>query len=199
MDTLTKLYDDLYANGYHNKLGFSHSINLIEKGIKKYIKDGRSILDVGCSSGTALQYLEENGYQASGIDISNNAIELAIKYGAKDCKVSQSHSIDYPNDKFHGILCTDVLEHVDESNINETFREFNRVTLPKAHIFLKIALKTELNRGWDTITNKHGYSDLHILVKGKDYWFGLFKNHNLQVVEVIKETESVLEIILKKH
>lgn len=198
MEKLKKLYEDLYQNGYHNNFGFTHSKNLIDNGIKKYLKSNSKILDVGCSSGTAMSILEKNNYTVSGVDISETAIKLSSKNGLKDVKVSQTHEIDYPNDFFDGILCTDVLEHVHKNNIEKTFLEFKRITKKDAFFFLKIALIEEKNRRFDEITKKHGFDHLHILVEDKNYWLNLFKKHNLKVIKIINENTGTLEIILSK-
>jgi 2-polyprenyl-3-methyl-5-hydroxy-6-metoxy-1,4-benzoquinol methylase len=197
-DNLTELYDDLYTNGYHKTFGFTHSKNLIINGVLQYIKKGSSVIDIGCSNGTAMKLLQDYGYVASGVDISEKAIELAQKNGLDDCKVSKTHNIDYPDNKFNAILCTDVLEHVLEEDVDKTFIEFNRILKNNGHIFLKIALVEELNRNWDFITNKHGYSNLHVLTKNENYWFDIFKKNNLKAVKILSLTPFSLEIILKK-
>jgi len=197
-DNLTKLYDDLYINGYHASFGFTHSENLIKNGVIKYIKNGANVIDIGCSNGTAMKLLQDNGYLASGIDISEEAIKLANKNGLTDCKVSKTHNINYPDNEFDAILCTDVLEHVLEEDISKTFDEFNRILKTDGYLFLKIALHEEKNRKWDYITNKHGYDNLHILTKNEKYWLNLFKNNNLKTVKLLTATTNTLEIILQK-
>jgi len=197
-DKLTELYDDLYINGYHQSLGFTHSKNLILKGILKYIKKGESVIDVGCSNGTAMKLLIDNGYNASGVDISKVAIDIAIKNGLTNCKVSKASDIDYLDNSFSSILCTDVLEHVPEEDIDKTFSEFDRITIDGGYLFLKIATKEEFNRKWDNITNKHGYDNLHILVKDQKFWLDFFKSKRLEVIEILETNNNYFEIILKK-
>ena len=76
------IYDELYVRGYHSDLHFTHSTFLIyelldQKNFPNHTI--RTILDVGCSHGKAVEQLWKNGKYASGVDISSVAVKIAKK------------------------------------------------------------------------------------------------------------------------
>ncbi|WP_162126407.1 class I SAM-dependent methyltransferase [Flavobacterium phycosphaerae] len=60
------------------------------------------ILDVGCGAGSHSLYLQEKGFDVTGIDISPNAIEACQLRGLKKAKVQ--HLLEVGNEKFDTIL-----------------------------------------------------------------------------------------------
>jgi SAM-dependent methyltransferase len=73
------------------------------------------ILEIGCGLGYLTYSLNESGFKATGIDISEEAIAYAIsKYGENfECTDVEEFSLKYPN-KFDIIIMTEVLEHVQD-------------------------------------------------------------------------------------
>ncbi len=61
------------------------------------------ILDVGCGAASHALYLQENGFDVTGIDISKNAIKACQLRGLKNAKVENVLDLD-ENDKFDTIL-----------------------------------------------------------------------------------------------
>jgi 2-polyprenyl-3-methyl-5-hydroxy-6-metoxy-1,4-benzoquinol methylase len=62
-------------------------------------------LDIGCGAGVETIFLADNGFQASGIDISDKAIELAKSEAKKrrlqiDFRTGTVFDLPYPNAKF---------------------------------------------------------------------------------------------------
>jgi ubiquinone/menaquinone biosynthesis C-methylase UbiE len=169
------LYDDLYASGYHNKFGFTHSKPLIAK-LKKYLTPGVKILDAGCSNGTAVKLMQDLGYDAYGVDISTVAIKIAKANKVPNCKVSSVSKIAHPSNSFHALLSTDVLEHLDPSEANMAESEFYRVLKSRGTLFLNIALKMESNSKWKkwVKNSKYDLKCLHTLIQPKIYWERLF-------------------------
>ncbi len=45
----------------------------------KYIKEGNRALDFGCGTGRSTRYLRELGFEAQGVDIDPNMLEMAVK------------------------------------------------------------------------------------------------------------------------
>jgi cyclopropane fatty-acyl-phospholipid synthase-like methyltransferase len=108
---------------------------------------------------------------------------------------SPSHVIPF-DEIFDGIICTDVLEHVLEENIDETFRQIHSKLVEKGYVFLKIALKEE-NRRWGHITKDFGLKHLHVCVKNSKFWNDKFAEHGFQIVETLRENKDFLEVVLK--
>lgn len=62
------------------------------------------VLDVGCGAGRVGMYLEKNGIQYTGIDISPMAIEVCKKRGLKDVHVMSAERITLGKSDFRTII-----------------------------------------------------------------------------------------------
>lgn len=87
--------------------------------VNKYIKIKDSILDIGCGAGSVALYLASKGYRVHGIDISIKAIQACIESARLlNLKNVSFEPIDFtkklPNKKFNLIICTEVLEHLED-------------------------------------------------------------------------------------
>lgn len=92
----------------------------IPKTFDKY--QCKKILDIACGSGWLSFYLADNGFEATGVDISESAIKLAKEVVQetgnqyKD-KVSFVHAdmfnMNFPENSFDGILINAAFEHLD--------------------------------------------------------------------------------------
>lgn len=60
------------------------------------------VLDVGCGAGSHTLYLQENGFDVTAIDISENAVEACHLRGLKNAKVVDI--LNYESQKFDTIL-----------------------------------------------------------------------------------------------
>lgn len=88
-----------------------------------------SILDVGCGEGFTLNRLKEKGIgkKLEGIEYQNAAIELGKKT-YPDIKITQGsiYELPYKDNAFDLVLCTEVLEHLD--NPQKALKELVRVS-----------------------------------------------------------------------
>ncbi len=80
------------------------------------------ILDVGCGAGSHSLYLQEEGFDVTSIDISENAIKACSLRGLKNLKVQNLLDLDSESnhDKFDTILLlmngTGIFETIDETS-----------------------------------------------------------------------------------
>lgn len=87
-----------------------------------------NILDFGCGSGFLVKQLQDLGYDAFGLDIFSEGIELSKNQGVKNLGITSGGHIDFPDKCFDYVLAVDVLEHIE----NETpiIKEIERVLAP---------------------------------------------------------------------
>lgn len=88
------------------------------KNVLNYIPiSSKKILDVGCASGWFVFQVAKAFRKARcfGIDIYKEAIAYAQKeYPHIEFKVADAHKIPYKSSAFDTVICTEVLEHVDD-------------------------------------------------------------------------------------
>ena len=94
---------------------------------------GARALDVGCGVGQVVARLNEAGFEAHGVDVSQPNIERAAKVCPR-CQLYNGRKLPFPDGHFASAGALNVLEHVDEP---ETFiRELVRVVAPGGKIVL---------------------------------------------------------------
>ncbi len=72
------------------------------------------VLDFGCGSGILVDELAKQGYQAYGLDASEEAIKFGALQGISNLEVIDSHEIQHPDDTFDAVFALDVLEHLED-------------------------------------------------------------------------------------
>lgn len=102
---------------------------------------GCRVLDFGCGTGWLTLALAHMGCNASGVDISENAVRLSRKYAERD-PTTQRGEVDYhvydgvrlPFDdaSFDRIVCFDAFHHVVDQAA--TLREFSRILRPGGRV-----------------------------------------------------------------
>ena len=113
--TVIKDHFDPIAPKYDNFKNRNHLYyETLKRAIKKEIKNGSLILDIGCGTGEVLFFLKpKNGL---GVDISGNMIKLARakfkKHKNLQFKVFDIEKKPFKNVPFEYILFNDVIEHV---------------------------------------------------------------------------------------
>jgi len=137
-------------------------------------KDAK-ILEIGCSGGSLMKILNENGYHnITGIDISEDAINLCKERGV-DAKVMDGAKILFEDNKFDLIIASDILEHI--KNEGAALSEWNRVLKTSGKLIIFVPAFNLLWSKHDEI-NKHyrryDKEELSKKLKGAD--FKLYKS-----------------------
>jgi SAM-dependent methyltransferase len=84
------------------------------------LPEGSSIIDIGCGNGNVAYQLAKIGYKVTGIDLDESSISYArekfkhpnLKFEVQDALLINSGKIQYD-----GIVCSEVLEHLDHPEI----------------------------------------------------------------------------------
>src|SRR3989344_6150469 len=69
-----------------------------------YLK-GKKILDAGCGSGRDSAYLTEDGYDVTGIDLSEEMIKIAKTKSYAKFKIMDFRNISFKKESFDGVWC----------------------------------------------------------------------------------------------
>jgi len=66
-----------YYNLLYRDKDYDGEVEFLEKLLQKHRPGARSILDLGCGSGTHASLLARRGYEVHGVDISQDMLDLA--------------------------------------------------------------------------------------------------------------------------
>jgi 2-polyprenyl-3-methyl-5-hydroxy-6-metoxy-1,4-benzoquinol methylase len=95
------------------------------------------VIDIGCAQGELVKVLLSDGYDACGVDISQEQVELARGAG-----LSRVRHGDYREalveqaGRFAAITATDFLEHLTKSEVLETLDRIIQALIPGGSLLL---------------------------------------------------------------
>lgn len=95
-----------------------------------------NILEVGCGVGYFCQLLYKYGPKIYGVDVSSESIEYCKRNIDGDFTIGDAESLDYEDHYFEKILCTEVLEHVEDDK--KALKEMYRVLKPNGSLVMTI-------------------------------------------------------------
>lgn len=85
------------------------------------------VLDIGCSLGFTVEAAQMLGWEAHGVDVSDDAVENCRGRGLK-CRLTDAVRLPYDDAEFDAVTAWHVIEHV--ANVAETLAEWSRVLRP---------------------------------------------------------------------
>ncbi len=103
---------------------------LLKLSLELFLKKrngNQKILDAGCGSGEFVIYMKQLGFDVTGMDLAEGAIQIAKRIGASTHFVvgSAEEGLPFSSGQFDAIWNTEVIEHLFD--IHATFSEFNRI------------------------------------------------------------------------
>lgn len=106
------------------------------------VKKDEKIFDVGCEAGAMMVYTGLLGAEVNGVDISPESVEKANKYLAKfsikgKAVVGDARKLNFPDDYFDKVICSDFLEHLNVEDNIQVLKEIKRVVKPGGLIVIK--------------------------------------------------------------
>jgi ubiquinone/menaquinone biosynthesis C-methylase UbiE len=144
-----------YKNHWHYSNPSQELATLLASGI---VGKG-PVLDLGCGAGVETMFLAETGLRASGIDVSEKAIELA-KFSAKrrrlriDFRIGTVLDLPYPDKKFVFLNDRGCLHNLDLDEWTGYAFEAARVAKPSAYFLLRGASNKESHGQFTYLTEK---------------------------------------------
>lgn len=118
--------------------GSSEEIKKRQERYLPYFSGQQNILDIGCGRGEFLALLNENGIQATGIDLSEENVHCCTKAGLN---AVLGNALDYlaevPNESLGGIFCAQVIEHLSTEQLITLIRLAGRKLLPGATLVME--------------------------------------------------------------
>lgn len=193
-----ELYETIYRLGYSSQ-GLMIHYNPILAELKRMRSRGevvKSVLDLGCSHGGGVKELWNMGLNASGVDISTTAINMARKRhgdNPQSCvdtcwQQASATALPFADLSFDAILSTDVLEHLDPPDVDTAVAELARIA--RKWMLLKVSNRPEYmrmqtakapfgNSTFSRETRRQFHRELppqlHASVHDADWWIAKFK------------------------
>lgn len=147
---------------------------------------GQRLLDVACGPGLVLRAARERGIEASGVDLSAEAVALAQELlPGIDAQVGNAEQLPFADDTFDGVTCLGSLERFLDRD--RALAEMVRVAKPTARFcFLVRNASTLIWRVWrEGLGNREvaGHQDAMTL----DAWRQLFARNSLVIEAVLPD------------
>jgi len=115
------------------------------------VREGLSVLDVGCGEGYLLKKAARRASLALGVDVAESRLR-ATRDGPSELAVADGQRLPFADASFDRIICTETLEHVADAQL--VLRELSRVLRPGGRLavsvphFLCEAILYRLIRGY---------------------------------------------------
>ena len=102
-------------------------------------------LDLGCGNGKTVSTLIDDGYEVTGVDFSEVAIDSCMK-NFPDFVFIVSSVTDLPleDSSFDYVTAVHVLEHLDDGELEKTVSEIRRVLKPSGYVFVRAFTENDM-------------------------------------------------------
>lgn len=142
-----QVYENYYHAGYARRRRSKTITAMIRLGaVTPYVSANQPrSLDVGCSVGATVQAMQRLGWQASGVDISQAAVDYCREQGL-DCYQIDTHRLPFPDATFDVLSSWHVIEHVPD--VSQTLAEWFRVIKPGGIVVLETPDAGYLKARW---------------------------------------------------
>jgi len=136
---------DIPSYQYFEKLDLtyknpSHLMHKKMKLVLDYVRQGESLIDIGCGTGEFIVQLRERFNTLVGIDTNSHAIEFTARRVGKDRNIllqcGELDSLHFTAEHFDVCLCLDVLEHVKD--LSTLLKEIHRILRPGAEMIVTV-------------------------------------------------------------
>ena len=154
--------------------------------LNRVMPEFKNGLEFGCGTGAGIALARENGKNAWGFDIADVS-KSWFRHGIdKYCKTGDYLNLPYEDNEFDFVLCTEVLEHILEFDIERVLSEIYRVASEK--VVFTIALEEEE-------VPVRGYIYTHITLKPVGWWLEKIINAGF-FPEVFHESKTLFTEVL---
>lgn len=199
-------------NGYNhsadNYTAFQSSLGPVRLHLKFFCANlkGKKVLDIGCGHGRETKYLEEQGLEIMGIDLSEKLLEIARKNVlGVDFQLMDMRELEFADNSFDGLWINTSFLHLPRVDAERTLAGFHRVLKQGGLMLLSVqGHPNELARvveeispkekliateqlGWDN-PRLFTYYDVDELRK-------LLKKAGFNVIRVVTKKEEVSKIL----
>lgn len=96
--------------------------------LKKYIKNGERVLDLGCGNGRLFELFKGRNIEYTGVDFSEKLIEKAKEKYGDYFKVADTFNLPFPDNHFDSIWSIAVFHHIPSKQLRlQALQEIKRI------------------------------------------------------------------------
>lgn len=171
--------------------GYDGIIKTVDGTVKKILNKiielkPKSILELGCASGSSVNYFSQAGLISAGIDISDYAIQEGQKRYLVDIRSGSIHKLPYNDRSFDMVYSQQVLEHVPTELVVDLLKEIKRVVQIGGVVllYLVIGYKGQVGKADSDVDKTHWN------LKTKEWWLNECSKEGLRED---KELDEIFE------
>jgi 2-polyprenyl-3-methyl-5-hydroxy-6-metoxy-1,4-benzoquinol methylase len=118
----SRLYES-YASTHAGYGGHGVAAGLAyRRDIRPHLPAGGRVLDIGCGQGELVRLLAADGFDAYGVDVSPEQVEIARSAGLDRVELGDLHAyLASSRGQWDGVVATDVLEHLSRDEVVAAF------------------------------------------------------------------------------
>jgi ubiquinone/menaquinone biosynthesis C-methylase UbiE len=164
MNSWDPIWEKVFQNQEWGKYPGENLIQFIARNYYNKDRGNINLLEVGCGPGANIWFMAREGFNVSGIDGSETAIEKAkerlLKENLKaELIVGDIIKLPFKNQEFHGIIDNECLHCNSETNTLVILSEINRV-LKKDGLFYSRTFSSKMFIGKDINENGFEFSNI---------------------------------------
>ena len=103
-------------------------------------QSGGKLLDAGCGHGRDSKFFSEKGLKVTGIDISQELIEIAREKSDAEFKVMDFRDLGFSKESFDSIWASASIFFVPPEDMQKAVEKFSRVLRPGGRLFVSYKL-----------------------------------------------------------
>jgi ubiquinone/menaquinone biosynthesis C-methylase UbiE len=144
MDETTASYDTMALAYAERWFGFRLEDDMAR--FTAHLAPGARVLDLGCGPGQDTVWLAEQGYAATGVDLSSGMLREARRRGvAAPLVQADLRCLPFRGGSYCGLWACASLLHIPKAQVEATVREMARVARPG---IVYIAVKRGMGEAW---------------------------------------------------
>lgn len=115
----------------------------------------KKALDIGCGTGKYLLFLEQQGFQVTGIDASPTATEMTKQVVSKEAIIycENMYTFDYPQDNYDLVLSISTLHHGYKEQVQATVQRIYKSLVQGGKVFITLP-NIEASKSWKTFKDQ---------------------------------------------
>ena len=131
-------------NKFHRFFGMNWAIEyfVYNDWILNNIKnlDYKNVIEVGCGDGYLISQIAKNTTENKfvGYDLSKRSIDLAKTFGNRNVTFFNEDISELNNEEYDLVLCSQVLEHIPDNEVDDFIENLIRITKPNKYIVIVV-------------------------------------------------------------